>query len=310
VVARQWYDPYGTVRASTGTLPTKRTFTGQLADETGLYFYNARYYAPLIGRFISADSIVPGISNPQAWNRYSYVLNNPIIYTDPSGHCPKPPAELGSVICVAGFIPTPISDVPIFVPAVLGLFGLGSGKFQFVGDNRDFSYDSPKDGSRFWVWINADTGEVIESQFHETCRVGSSKCSGPRPNDCGVFNNCLRTTKNDDGSITLEYGAICDDPASLQAACALQADGTLTFARNSEGSFDVDIDADAFPNLEGYYWSNGKLERTLFRLQNFAADEKQSGIGAPGTALKMGYPRDTQMTLKLKPIRTIRENRR
>jgi hypothetical protein len=46
VVARQWYYPYGAVRASTGTLPTKRTFTGQLADETGLYFYNARYYSP------------------------------------------------------------------------------------------------------------------------------------------------------------------------------------------------------------------------------------------------------------------------
>jgi hypothetical protein len=59
VVARQWYDPYGAVRASTGTLPTKRTFTGQLADETGLYFYNARYYSPLIGRFASADPLPP-----------------------------------------------------------------------------------------------------------------------------------------------------------------------------------------------------------------------------------------------------------
>jgi hypothetical protein len=59
VVARQWYDPYGAVRASTGTLPTKRTYTGQIADDTGLMFYNARYYAPLMGRFASADPLPP-----------------------------------------------------------------------------------------------------------------------------------------------------------------------------------------------------------------------------------------------------------
>ncbi|MDW8186391.1 MAG: RHS repeat-associated core domain-containing protein, partial [Anaerolineae bacterium] len=87
-IARQWYYPYGGVRASTGTLPTRRGYTGQLADETGLYFYNARYYSPLLGRFISADSIVPEPGNPQALNRYSYTYNNPLKYLDPSGHDP------------------------------------------------------------------------------------------------------------------------------------------------------------------------------------------------------------------------------
>ncbi len=53
---------------------------------TGLYNYNARLYNPSLGRFISADTIVPDPSNPQALNRYSYVINNPIMYTDPSGH--------------------------------------------------------------------------------------------------------------------------------------------------------------------------------------------------------------------------------
>jgi len=60
-IARQWYHPYGSVRASTGSLPTDITFTGQRRDaSTGLYFYNARYYSSTLGRFISADSIVPG----------------------------------------------------------------------------------------------------------------------------------------------------------------------------------------------------------------------------------------------------------
>jgi hypothetical protein len=40
----------------------------------------------VIGRFISADTIVPNPTNPQAFNRYSYVLNNPLRYIDPTGH--------------------------------------------------------------------------------------------------------------------------------------------------------------------------------------------------------------------------------
>jgi RHS repeat-associated protein len=61
-------------------------FTGQEEDsETGLYNYGARYYDPAVGRFISADSIVPDYTNPQSLNRYSYVLNNPLNYTDPTG---------------------------------------------------------------------------------------------------------------------------------------------------------------------------------------------------------------------------------
>lgn len=47
---------------------------------------NARYFLPSVGRFISADSIVPNPINPQSWNRYSYVLNSPTRLVDPSGH--------------------------------------------------------------------------------------------------------------------------------------------------------------------------------------------------------------------------------
>jgi RHS repeat-associated protein len=65
----------------------KNRYTDQELDaENGLYNYNARLYDPFIGRFISPDTIVPQPFNPQSLNRYSYVLNNPLIYTDPSGH--------------------------------------------------------------------------------------------------------------------------------------------------------------------------------------------------------------------------------
>ncbi len=80
------YDPWGNVSASTGTADTDRLYTGQRFDAaTGLYYYNARYYDPTLARFISPDTIVPGVGNPQAWNRYAYVLGNPLRYVDPSG---------------------------------------------------------------------------------------------------------------------------------------------------------------------------------------------------------------------------------
>jgi RHS repeat-associated protein len=64
-------------------------FTGQREDATiGLYFYNARYYDPKLGRFIQADTIVPDPGNPQLLNRYSYVGNRPVNFIDPSGYDP------------------------------------------------------------------------------------------------------------------------------------------------------------------------------------------------------------------------------
>ena len=62
----------------------------------GLMFYNARWYDPALGRFAQADSIIPKQSQGiQAWDRYAYVNNNPVLKNDPSGHCP---------ICVIAWI--------------------------------------------------------------------------------------------------------------------------------------------------------------------------------------------------------------
>jgi len=71
-----------------GNLPTQHTDTGQHSNmsDFGLMYYNARYYDPALGRFTSADTLIPEPGNPQSWDRYAYVENNPLRYTDPSGH--------------------------------------------------------------------------------------------------------------------------------------------------------------------------------------------------------------------------------
>jgi RHS repeat-associated protein len=81
------YEPFGGMRAHSGTTTSGYKFTDQELDaENGLYNYDARLYDPVIGRFISPDTIVPDEYNPQSLNRYAYCLNNPLRYTDPSGH--------------------------------------------------------------------------------------------------------------------------------------------------------------------------------------------------------------------------------
>ena len=82
----QYYYPFGAVRSS-NVVTTPYRFTGQREEEAlGLYYYGARWYDPELRRFIQPDTIVPQPGNPQALNRYSYCLNNPVKYTDPTGH--------------------------------------------------------------------------------------------------------------------------------------------------------------------------------------------------------------------------------
>ena len=91
------YKAWGEVRYTTeaSTLPTRYTYTGQYSyvsdDATdlgslgfGLMYYGARFYDPALGRFASADTIIPPGS--QGYDRYAYTNNNPVRYVDPTGH--------------------------------------------------------------------------------------------------------------------------------------------------------------------------------------------------------------------------------
>jgi RHS repeat-associated protein len=83
------YKPWGETRYHSGNTPTRYQYTGQYSytPDFGLYFYNARWYDPALGRFTQPDSLIPESSQgAQAWDRYAYVNNNPLKYTDPSGH--------------------------------------------------------------------------------------------------------------------------------------------------------------------------------------------------------------------------------
>jgi RHS repeat-associated protein len=85
-------------------------FTGQRREAgLGLYFYQARWYDPVVGRFLQADTIVPELGDPQSLNRYTYAKNSPLVYNDPTGH------------------------IAWFVPLITGAVGAGTGFIGSVG---------------------------------------------------------------------------------------------------------------------------------------------------------------------------------
>ena len=94
----QKYYAYGAQRDD-NAVTTDHRFTGQkYSDDTGLYYYNARYYDPEIGHFISPDTLVPEPGKVFAYNRYMYAYGNALKYTDPSGHI---------AVCFRGGVNTP-----------------------------------------------------------------------------------------------------------------------------------------------------------------------------------------------------------
>ena len=100
------YDPWGRRRVggawdnclvATETLITRGYCGHEHLDDFGTINMNGRIYDPRLGRFLSPDPYVQAPYNSQNYNRYSYCLNNPLKYTDPSGKLFK---ELLSVISV------------------------------------------------------------------------------------------------------------------------------------------------------------------------------------------------------------------
>ncbi|MCP3925712.1 MAG: RHS repeat-associated core domain-containing protein [Desulfobacterales bacterium] len=94
IVERMSYEAFGQRRegnwqSAGNVVPTftNRGYTGhEHIEEMGFIHMNGRVYDPEIGRFLSADPVIQDPYNTQSYNRYSYCFNNPLSYTDPSGH--------------------------------------------------------------------------------------------------------------------------------------------------------------------------------------------------------------------------------
>jgi len=86
------YYAFGEEKTTTGSSDNNYKYTGkEKDDDTGLYYYGARYYSPSIGRFVQADALRGSLGDPLSLNRYAYTRNNPLLFVDPTGNqndCP------------------------------------------------------------------------------------------------------------------------------------------------------------------------------------------------------------------------------
>ena len=167
------YLPSGMPRDSSGSLDTDKEFTGQRFDSIfNLYYYGARYYDPLYRRFISPDTMVPDPTNPQSLNRYSYCLNNPLKYIDPTGH-----DGVGE-----GTLPQWVTQIPggVIVGAII-IFGLMvdqktgwlSSAWNYLGSV--FSGSSSMEVEAMRVWIEDHPSTRVPSTSYGTDYLPTSE---------------------------------------------------------------------------------------------------------------------------------------
>lgn len=82
----QHYQPYGERLDKAVGADNPQWYTGKVEDkDDGLMYYGARYYDPVIGRFMAVDPVGFNAKKPMSFNRYAYAADNPYFYTDPTG---------------------------------------------------------------------------------------------------------------------------------------------------------------------------------------------------------------------------------
>ena len=87
IAATYYYDAFGNITDTTGSANNSITFAGYQYDvETDLYYLNARMYDPKTARFLQEDTYLGDRNDPLSLNLYTYCHNEPLMYTDPTGH--------------------------------------------------------------------------------------------------------------------------------------------------------------------------------------------------------------------------------
>jgi RHS repeat-associated protein len=87
VIATYYYDAFGNITEHTGNQSSNILYAGYQYDpETGLYYLNARMYDPVTARFMQEDTYRGDNNDPLSLNLYTYCHNEPLMYSDPSGH--------------------------------------------------------------------------------------------------------------------------------------------------------------------------------------------------------------------------------
>lgn len=208
VIARHDYHPFGDeidaaaspqrtegLRYTTDEI--RKKFTGYERDEeTGLDFAQARMYQSALGRFTSPDPTTLSVKaiNPQTWNRYVYVLNNPLIYIDPLGlwklNVSDPVRDENGKLKTVVTVVREEGDTAQTLADQLGLKGKAAKEFMAqVDDKQETIRLSEKKGDvgRAFRYIEArldDQSAWNEKHADEMDKMKEQERYGPEDNNC------------------------------------------------------------------------------------------------------------------------------
>ena len=128
------YDAFGVEKDADEEDINPFRYCGEYFDkETGTYYLRARYYNPAIGRFITEDSYPGDPRDPLSLNLYIYAYNNPIMYTDPTGHAPE---WVNSILNFFGIGPKiHVGSETIHVNVDVGYRYVSEAEYQFIKQN-------------------------------------------------------------------------------------------------------------------------------------------------------------------------------
>jgi RHS repeat-associated protein len=158
IVQRNFFDPLGNTIAAPNFSLVPRGFTGhEHYPQFKIINMNGRLYDPVIARFFSPDMYVANSSFTQDFNRYSYARNNPLHYTDPSGHKLKwwqglliglgvdmlTGGAISSAIITTGLTAAPLAnnvsyEIQKYISPVAVKFSFGFGSRNHVGIDASF----------------------------------------------------------------------------------------------------------------------------------------------------------------------------
>ena len=259
------------------SLVSNRGFTGhEHLDDVGLIHMNGRVFDPLIARFLSADPIIQAPTNLQSLNRYSYVLNNPLKYTDPSGfswwskakkkvkkHWKEIRGAIKLVVAAAVFlvavIPNPFQLAAIaLVGSAETFFAIAGGIAITLGENGNndlhngrrerhgleadrHSFEGAEIGVTIPISGNSSGSSQNYGNSYTATAGGSGAVSGPTVES--ILTNVWRWARTGVAVI----GALTAGEAALVVGGALAVsstevgDGTLTEEQLRETEFDESV---------------------------------------------------------------------
>lgn len=150
---------------------TTRGYTGhEMLDDAGLIHMNGRIYDVKLGRFLQADPFIDGATSTQGYNRYSYVHNNPLNATDPSGFFSDPFKKLGrsairSAVKIFG------ADVVNVVGSIAAAYWggpLGAATWSYAFTRAMGGTSNQAFGAAVFSYVSAGIFEGIGNSFQGT----------------------------------------------------------------------------------------------------------------------------------------------